>query len=301
MTQCDVCLAWNWEYDADFVALFVSVCQANGLSLLTVGPDNLEGVLQSLSESTFTCRVFWDRASDSDSRFLPLVEWACQHVARYINAHEASRRAWDKSIMHEALREAACTPTTIILPAHNEQPVLLAVDLTVLGSHFSIKPARRGGGEGVVIMATSLEQVAVARQEYPADRYLLQTHIEPVQIGSRPAWFRVIYCLGDVFPCWWDAQTHVYTPVTAGEESLHGLSPLRHLTYVIAERCSLDLFSCEIALNDDNSFVVVDYVNDPLDLRLQSQCVDGVPDHIVAAVADRVARLAIQRSQREGQ
>jgi hypothetical protein len=61
------------------------------------------------------------------------------------------------------------------------------------------------------------------------------------------------------------------------------------------------LFSCEIALTNDHSFVVVDYVNDPLDLRLQSRCVDGVPDDIVAAIANQLARLAIHHVQREAQ
>jgi hypothetical protein len=245
-------------------------------------------VLQMLKDAALVCRVFWDRASDSDDRFLPLVEWARHHAAYRINPREASCRAWDKAIMHQMLREVVCTPTTIILPAYNEQPVPPCIDLTVLGGHFSIKPARRGGGEGVVVWATSLEQVVAAREEYPTDRYLLQTHVEPLKLGARRAWFRIIYCLGDVFPCWWDEQTHIYVPVTAAEEDLHSLAPLRCIARTVAGRCGLDVFSCEVALTGGNSFVVVDYVNDPLDLRLQSRSCDGVPDEIVQAM---VARL----------
>ncbi len=50
----------------------------------------------------------------------------------------------------------------------------------------------------------------------------------------------------------------------------------------------MDLFSSEIALVPDGRFIVVDYVNDPLDLRLQSQTPEGVPDAIVRAIAERL-------------
>ncbi|MCC7511318.1 MAG: hypothetical protein IT296_01585, partial [Anaerolineae bacterium] len=35
--------------------------------------------------------------------------------------------------------------------------------------------------------------------------------------------------------------------------------------------------------------LVVDYVNDPIDLRLQSRAADGVPDFIVERIAARIA------------
>jgi len=36
---------------------------------------------------------------------------------------------------------------------------------------------------------------------------------------------------------------------------------------------------------------VVDYVNDPVDLRLQSNAIDGVPNSYVEKIAERLARL----------
>lgn len=38
-------------------------------------------------------------------------------------------------------------------------------------------------------------------------------------------------------------------------------------------------------------FLVVDYVNDQIDLRPQSKTDDGVPDAIVANIAERLAGL----------
>jgi hypothetical protein len=61
-------------------------------------------------------------------------------------------------------------------------------------------------------------------------------------------------------------------------------SPAAHL-------CGLELFSTEVTLTPDGLFVVVDYVNDQIDLRLQSKTPDGVPDDIVRDVAARLATL----------
>ena len=299
MTGLDVWLAWNWKYDAGFVALFARVCKDKGLSLLSVTPDNLEAVLQSIGHNRHSCRLFWDRASDSDDRFLPLVRWARTHAGRRINAYELSSRASDKTIMHRLLMNDVRTPATIIVPPCAEQPESPSCDLSALGSRFSVKPARRGGGEGVVIGATSLDQVQIARQEYPEDPYLVQAHVEPNWLGFRQAWFRIVYALGEVFPCWWDSHTHVYNQVTAAEEVDYGLGPLHGLVNTIADRCGLDVFSTEIALTG-NSFVGVDYVNDPLDLRLQSACADGVPDTVVAAVAERVVSWASGADRQTG-
>jgi len=292
MISYDLCLAWNWEYDADFIVLLDTACRSHGLSLLQVTPDNLVDRLQSLVNHQITFWAFFDRASDTDARFMPIVQWARHHAVYRINPHEQASRSWDKAAMHPALISAGLyTPYTIILPSYEEQPVLPPVDLSPLGDSFIIKPAHGGGGAGVVIEATSLGQVLVARQEYPADKYLLQAHVVGVQLGSRPAWFRVIYCAGQVYACWWDTHTHVYTPVTLAEENRYSLGPLHGITASIARLCGLDLFSTEISLTPDGLFVIVDYVNDQIDLRLQSKALDGVPDDIAHGIAECLARL----------
>jgi hypothetical protein len=181
-----------------------------------------------------------------------------------------------------------------VLPPCAEQPVLPPVDLSPLGESFTIKPAHGGGGEGVVTEATSWDQVLAARQAHATDSYLLQAHIFPTQLDARPAWFRVIYCAGQVYPCWWDTTTHVYTPVTPEEADRYGLSPLFDITTLLARLCGLDFFSTEIS-SSQGHFVVVDYVNDQIDLRLQSKAADGVPDAIVWDMAERLAGLVAAR------
>jgi hypothetical protein len=206
----------------------------------------------------------------------------------------------NKACMHlELITAGIQTPHTIILSPWVEQAHLENLDLEPLGTPFFIKPAHGGGGEGVVREASTLEQVAKARQEFPNDHYLLQAHIEPAPLGARPGWFRVIYCGGLIFPCWWDPETHVYAPVTGDEVELYGLEALSSTAVTIAGVCGLDIFSTEIAMTPARIPVAVDYVNHPIDLRLRSVTPDGVPDAIVIAIARRIAEMVQVRLMRK--
>jgi hypothetical protein len=287
----DLCLAWNWEHDQGFVRLLEAAFLAKGRTLLQITPDSLDRSLAELASGAISFCAYLDRASEEDPRFLPLVEQVRARGVRSVNEYDLARRSWDKAAMHEVLFANVRTPYTIVLPSFREQPALGPVDLAPLGECFSIKPAHGGGGDGVIIEARSPEEVTVARQQFPADKYLLQTRVRPILAGQRPAWFRVLYCAGEIYPCWWDMQTHVYAPVTAAEESRYGLLPLRAIMETIAAVCRLGLFSTEIALTAEAGLVVVDYANDPIDLRLQSQTPEGVPDDIARFAAERLADL----------
>ncbi len=249
--------------------------------------------MQSISNQEIGCRIFFDRASDADTRFIPVVQWACDHVLHHVNFHKLACRAWNKVAMHELISVRMSTPPTIILPSYEEQPLLPEVDLSSLGKRFTIKPGYGGGGDGVINEATTLGQVLIARQEFPIQRYLLQAHVVPANLGSRMAWFRVIYCAGKVYLCWWDSDTHIYGCVTPTEETCYNLGPLRTITSSIATLCGLTLFSTEISITSDGRFVIVDYVNDPIDLRLQSKAFDGVPDNIVKDITERLVELVL--------
>jgi hypothetical protein len=290
----DLCVAWNWEYDADFIGLLSAACQARGLSLLQVTPGNLTDIWPSLASCESACQVTFDRASEADPRFVPYIQCANSYAAYQINRPTLARRAWDKVAMHQALSAVLDTPATIVLRPYAEQPDLSALDLTQLGPCFVVKPAHGGGGAGVVTQVTTLAQVLAARQEYPADQYLVQARVVPAQLGERPGWFRVLYCAGQVYPCWWDTSSHHYAPVMPAEERDYHLAPLRSITARIADICRLDLFSTEIALSLDATFMVIDYVNDPVDLRLQSKAAEGVPDLIVHDIAECLAERVMQ-------
>jgi hypothetical protein len=294
MEYYDFCIAWNWEHDADFVAMMGAACQRHGCSVLQITPNNLLETSRRFVHDEIGFRAFFDRASDTDGRFLSVIRWAESHSVFRINPQELARRTWDKASTHLSLIDAGLyTPYTIILPPYNEQLVLPPLDLSPLGEDFVVKPAHGGGGEGVVMRTNTAEEVLAARQEKPGDSYLLQAYVAPVRFGSRPAWFRVIYCAGQIYPNWWDTRTHMYVPVSKDEEERYGLTPLRDMTATIARIFGLHLFSTEIAYNHDGHFVAIDNVNDQIDLRLQSKTPDGVPDEFVRDISERLAGLVV--------
>ena len=299
MRLYDLCLAWNWEHDADFLRVLDSACAARGLTLLNVSARNLAESLSRLAGREAGFRALLDRASEADPAYLPIVEIARSLNARRLNPRELADRAYDKAAMHHAfLDDGIPAPQTVILPAFNLQPDLPSLDLALLGKQFAVKPALGGGGEGVIMEVSTSEHVQAARTQFPEQQYLLQEHVTPKLADGLPAWFRVIYCLGEIHPCFWDVKTHVYTPLNFEAESRLGLTPLREVTNRIASICRLDLFSTEIAWTEDNRLLVVDYVNDPIDLRVQSRAADGVPDFIVEDIAARIAEAATESNPR---
>jgi hypothetical protein len=287
----DLCLPWYWEFDIDFVHFVEQACHAQGLTLWQITPDNLLESINALYQGERTFNTLLDRSQGED-RFLPINRWAKEYNKKRINPAEISKWSEDKATMHlELITAGVQTPHTILLAPFLEQPVLPPLDLTPLGNQFVIKPSNEGGGEGVILGAFSLEQVLRARMEFPEQKYLLQSTVTPRTIQGRPAWFRVFYAVGKTYPCWWHPLTHVYAEVTASEEHRYDLTPLHDLTRRIASLCRLDWFTTEIALTLED-FVVVDYVNDEIDTRVQSKAVDGAPDAIMQNVARQLVTIA---------
>jgi hypothetical protein len=289
----DLCLPWYWEYDIDFVHFVEQACREHGMTFWQITPENLLESITALYTGERLFNTLLDR-SQGDDRFLPINNWAREYNKRRINPPELSKWSEDKTTMHLELISAGIhTPYTILLPPFLEQPAPPQLDLTPLGQHFVIKPSNEGGGEGVILGAFSFDQILRARMQFPEQKYLLQATVTPRTIQGRPAWFRVFYAVGKTYPCWWHPLTHVFSIVTPSEEHRYDLSPLHDITRRIASICRLDWFTTEIALTH-HDFIVVDYVNDQIDTRVQSKAVDGVPDEVIRNVAIQLVTLAKQ-------
>ncbi|HLO29360.1 MAG TPA: hypothetical protein VK249_09510 [Anaerolineales bacterium] len=287
----DLCLPWYWEYDVDFVQMVERACNEQALSLWQITPNDLLESTTALYKGEKAFRTILDR-SQYDTRFDPIHRWSREHHVRRINPAEVSTWSEDKATMHlELINAGIHTPYTILLPPFIEQPVLADFDLTPLGDQFVIKPSRGGGGEGVILGAFSIDQILRARMEFPEQKYLIQATVMPRTIHAQPAWFRIFYANGRTYPCWWHPLTHVFSEVTLQEENRYELTPLHQITQRIASICRLDWFSTEIALTLE-AFVVVDYVNDGIDTRVQSKAVDGVPDEVMQSIARQLVLIA---------
>lgn len=286
----DLCLPWYWEYDDVFVGMVERACIEEGISLWQIKPDNLLESITALYKGVTTFKTLLYRGQ-GEAIFDPIPRWAQEFGARRINPLEVSAWSEDKATMHlELISSGLHTPYTILLAPFLQQPVVPPIDLTPLGENFVIKPSNGGGGEGVIIGAGTMNEILQARMEFPEQKYLIQAHVTPRTIDEKPAWFRVFYANGETYPCWWDTSTHAYQNVTAEDESQYRLGSLRDITKRIASICKLDWFSTEIALADE--FIVVDYVNDEIDTRVQSQALDGVPDEIMHGIANQLVKIA---------
>ena len=54
----DLCFAWNWPYDCDFAEMLAIACQRNKVSFLQVTPENLQYVLNALSNHELSIPSF---------------------------------------------------------------------------------------------------------------------------------------------------------------------------------------------------------------------------------------------------
>jgi len=288
--QYDLCLPWYWEYDDVFVGMVERACIEEGISLWQIKPNNLLESITALYKGVLTFKTLLHRGQ-GEVLFDPIPRWAREFSVKRINPAEISAWSEDKATMHlEFINAGLHTPYTVLLAPFLEQPVLAEIDIAPLGENFVIKPSNGGGGEGVILGASTVDEILQARMEFPEQKYLIQAHVIPQIIEEKPAWFRVFYANGETYPCWWDTDTHIYTPVTAEEESQYHLDRLRGDTKRIASICQLDWFSTEIAIADE--FIVVDYVNDEIDTRVKSQALDGVPDEIMNSIAVQLVKIA---------
>ncbi len=293
--QFDIGLAWDWEFDRDFIFGIENECVAAGLSTFRIERHNIEAVTRSIRTRKLSFRTFLDRASDSDENFIPLARTLSRSKTLILNEYSHVEYAKDKANMHLALMgEGIHVPYTIIISPYNKrQEVELSLtELAHLGRPFIIKPANTtGGGIGVVLGAETLKQILETRQHHKNDTYLLQETVHPAVLGQSIAWFRVFYAFGATIICWWDHRTHIYREMSKQEERKFKLQKLRSIILTVQKICRLDFFSSEVTLTDSGKFVAVDYVNEICDMRLQSKHVDGVPDAIVAQIQRQFAKF----------
>ncbi len=296
MRTYTLAIAWNWEFDKDFVAGIERECAIRGISTYRIDTYNLQQTLEELRAGNLAFHAFFDRASDADPDFLPLVQLMNVPGILCINPYERVLHAVDKATMHlELITHGIDVPYTIILSPYNKKKEIeiSPADFERLGNPFVIKPANTtGGGTGVVLNGRTMQDILETRLHHRDDKYLLQETIVPRNLDGKRGWFRVYSVFDEIIPCWWDDRTHMYSTLSAEEEARFGLGGLRATMQVIRECCQLDFFSSEIALTDVGKFVAVDYVNEVCDMRLQSKYYNGAPDQIVHRIEQLIAERA---------
>ena len=286
----DFAIAWHWEFDRDFVFQVHDYCLQCGLKPYLIQQYNLSETLQLLGEEKIKFRVFFDRASDIDFRFLELAQALRKTGTFFVDDPDRIKWIDDKVLIHMDLTfHNIPVPPTFIYYPHDEQAVLIN-KIKQIGVPFVVKPAHsvEAGGMGVLVNAYSVEDIHRWQNKYKNFIFLIQKQIIPCSMDGKPAWFRVFYVLGKMVACWWDPETHVYEAVTTADVEKFNLKSI----YTLAERIEglykLGLFSTEMAIDNEGDFVVVDYINDQCDMRKKSRFADGVCDEIVDLIVKRL-------------
>jgi len=281
----DLLVLWEWAFDDAFVARLVAAGAAQGVRVDSVGPADVAAALARLRDGAPAPRLVLDRASDVLPEALALAVEAGRRGVLVVNDPARVPAAADKRTMHLALMSVGVeVPWSILLPPGEVTGVEALSALPHVGTPFVIKPAHGGGGDGVVLGASTVEEIERARASRTDDAHLVQERVEPVLLEGRPAWFRVIHCLGENLPCFWTPGTGRYQALDARQLATPWATRLEDTTRAIAAVSGMSLFSTELALAADGRLVAVDYVNDMCDLRPASRHPDGVPDEVLEAV-----------------
>ncbi|MBU0547252.1 MAG: ATP-grasp domain-containing protein [Candidatus Omnitrophica bacterium] len=303
METFDFGIGWPVEGGEDefFVNTLKLECEARRLKFIVIDGASIDALSSKIKKGEFKLKFYLDMASetfDPKDDFTRFAYSLKDSGARIVADPDDVKAAADKSITHFDLAMAKVpVPYTVLVRNWEPTRRLTDEEKAGLGFPFVIKPALGYGQKGVKIIRhkATLKEIAEARQLNKGDNFLLQEFIEPLELNAEPAWFRVFHLFGEIFPCWWNPVTHVYRHVTLKETDEYKLLPLIRITTEIARITRIDWFSCEIALSKkEKDFVTIDYMNDQCAINPQSKYKDGVPDELIAQIAERMVEKAFQ-------
>lgn len=295
MYKFDLAISYTWKYDFDFVELVENIFLKHGISTFVIHKKNIFDVTDAVKKNVISFKAYIDRGSDADEDFAELAEILSHSSTYIINHYDKIESSVDKAIMHKKLNNSGIlTPETFIVPPFkNDGKFLLEFSsIKKIGIPFIIKPAYySGGGEGVVTNAVSIEEIINERIKFCDDNYLVQQKIYPKLIEKHRAWVRSLWIFGKPVHLIWNDLNHVYAENSAKYLKHLNINKLDSIMNKLAEISELDYFSSEIAVDENDNYYLIDYVNDQCDMRFKSKHFDGVPDDVVEYFILRMAEF----------
>jgi hypothetical protein len=268
----------------------------------------------------------------------PQDPYACLALAvqdadgRPVNPPARSRLFTDKAAAHvELVRRGLGVPPTVLVRPWEAEHALTPAERSRLrldepqvspGARVYVKAANGFSGRGIARTdRTDPDGLAgalhAARQHDRQDAYLIQREVRCPRLAcddgvARPAYWRILYCLGELIPFWWSSQEPEqgrpsYRRLTANEVRRHRLRPVLRYAAALVGVCRLDWFSTELCLSESDEpsrfrvtaddgrrlpVVAIDYVNDQCDVDVQSRWLGAPPDGVVRYLAERFADAA---------
>ena len=282
-----------------FINCLMTECSARGMKFIFIGAEALDILTAGIKNNNFKLKFYLDMASETfvpDDAYCKFNYLLKSVGTRIVADPDDVKTAADKSITHfDLMRAGISVPFTVIIASGERPRDFTEEEKQKLGHSIVVKPALGYGKRGVKITTYEAirEAITEARRANMGDTVLVQEFIEPKEIEGSPAWFRVFNTFGEITPCWWDPNDHTYREVTVGEIYKHKLLPMIKIIAEIARITRIEWFSCEVAINKKtNEFVAIDYMNDQCWVNPQSKSSDGIPNDIIAHIAERIVEKA---------
>jgi len=314
-------------------------CTKRGLRFLLVHEamvaETIEKIRIGKLSSGFHLDFFslWHEANEP---FAKLAQTIQDCGGKPINSPHRSRLFTDKAASHSELtKNNLGVPRSLILRQGLSEKTIRQMIVGFLSKKNStwegglfLKKGNGFGNKGVTHIKTAvleelIPQVQKVLASDPMDSYLLQEEVccgymQTNQGLTRPAYWRIIYCMGDFHAFWWKPAEYCapeeksYIPLEPSEIRTFRLQPLLDFAEELKELSGLDWFSTEICLHEKPAhskhqirsengamlpLVAIDYFNDQCDVHVQSQWHGAPPDLFVNTVARRFAEHATSLSR----
>ena len=282
-----------------FINCLSAECDARGMKFIFINATSLDSLTAGIKNGSIGLKFYLDMASEtfiSGDDFLKFNYLLKDAGTRIVADPDDVKTAADKSVTHfDLMRTGISVPFTVIIRSGESSREFTDEEKEKLGHLIVVKPALGYGQRGVKITTYEAmrEAIVEARKVNMGDTVLVQEFIEPREIEGSPAWFRLFNTFGEITPCWWNPNAHTYRKVTMREVYEHKLLPMIQITAEIARITRIEWFSCEVAINKrNNEFVAIDYMNDQCWVNPQSKSADGIPDDVIAHIAERIVKKA---------
>jgi len=288
METFDLGIAWDNESDNEFVNVLNDRALKEGVRPYLIHAYNFFSTLKDITDSKLTFRCFFNRYSNESSIFGGLADFLKQKDINFINHPTNVKNSVDKSKIHFVfISHGLPIPKTVFLRSQEERQVLEA-KIQHVSVPCVVKSAFSSGTEGMALTVNSLDDALRLIRQDEDKSYFAQERVSPINLENKPAWFKILYCFGEIIACRWHPMDKEYDAMTLRQIYRLGLHEVWPIAKKIRQACKLDFFSTDIAMKEKGKFVIVDYVNDRPDMRRKSKFKDALPDEIVDKVINSI-------------
>jgi len=288
MGNFDLGIAWDSESDNEFVNDLNACALKVGVKPYLIHAYNFFSSLKDISEGQLSFHCFFDRSSDDNSPFGGLADFIKQKDINFINHPDNVKNSIDKSKIHSMfISYGLPVPKTVFIKPQEGKQVLEA-KIQHIAIPCVVKSAFSSCSEDIVLTINSLDELSRLIGQEEGKSYFAQERVVPINLENKPAWFKVLYCFGEIIPLRWHPDNKEYESLSLRQIYRLGLHEIWPITKKIRQVCKLDFFSTDIVMNEKKKFLILDYVNDRPDMRKKSKFKDGLPDEIVDKVINGI-------------